>query len=40
MMVVGARLKQKQVIYRMVASALVEHFAKGWHRWKSLCESQ
>lgn len=39
-MVLGARLKQKQAIYHVMASAPVERFAKGWHRWKSLWESQ
>lgn len=36
MMVLGAWLKQKEAIYHVVASALVEC----WHRWKSLCEYQ
>lgn len=38
-MVLGARLKQKEAIYHMVVTSAVEHFAKGWHRWESLCES-
>ena len=39
-MVLRAGRKQKEAIYHVVASAPVERFAKGGHRWKSLCESQ